>query len=154
MLVDALENASIDLEIDGDKSQGDYYFDEIKHMTNRNDWQHQLKAKPQRMDRIMKQADKAMYFNRLNQGMDSVSLQQRKKVIENVYRKKYDIPDDLRVREADRDIRAAVESSEAIQRVENMLQKSIHPSLIFFEHGMDERHISKAVAKLHIEGPG
>ena len=69
----------------------------------------------------MKQADKAMYFTRLNQGMDSVSLQQRKKVIENVYRKRYDIPDDLRVREADRDIRAAVESSEAIQRVENML---------------------------------
>ena len=62
-----------------------------------------------------------MYFKRLNQGMDSVSLQQRKKVIENVYRKRYDIPDDLRVREADRDIRAAVESSEAIQRVENML---------------------------------
>ena len=69
----------------------------------------------------MKQADKTMYFTRLNQGMDSVSLQQRKKVIENVYRKRYDIPDDLRVREADRDIRAAVESSEAIQRVENML---------------------------------
>ena len=141
MLVDALESASIDLDIDGDKSQADYYFDEIKHTTNQNEWQHQLKAKPQRMDRIMLQADKAMYFKRLNEGRDRISLQQRKKVIENVYRKRYDIPDDLRVRKADRDIRAAVESSEAIQRVDNLLVKSIHPSLIFFEHGMNERHI-------------
>ena len=53
MLVDALENASIDLDVDGDKSQAAYYFDEIKHSTNQNEWQHELKAKPQRMDRIM-----------------------------------------------------------------------------------------------------
>ena len=72
----------------------------------------------------------------------------------NVYRKKYDIPADLRVRKADRDIRAAVESSEALKRVENMLAKSIHPSLIFFEKGMPEHLIQKAVTKLHIEGKG
>ena len=69
----------------------------------------------------MKQADKEMYFRSLNQDRNSVSLEARKKVMMNVYRKRYDIPDDLRVRKADREIRAAVESSEAIQRVENML---------------------------------
>ena len=69
----------------------------------------------------MKQADKEMYFRSLNQDRTSVSLEARKKVMMNVYRKRYDIPDDLRVRKADREIRAAVESSEAIQRVENML---------------------------------
>ena len=69
----------------------------------------------------MKQADKEVYFRNLNQGRDSVSIDARKKVMMNVYRKQYGVPDDLRVRKADREIRAAVESSEAIQRVENML---------------------------------
>lgn len=40
-----------------------------------------------------------------------------KKVIKNVYRARYDIPVDLIVRKADKDIVAAVKSSTALNKV-------------------------------------
>ena len=69
----------------------------------------------------------------------------------NVYRKRYDVPDDLRVRKSDRDIREAVRSSEALVRVQKMLDDSIHPSLLFFEKDMPEKLITVVVQKLQIE---
>ena len=45
-----------------------------------------------------------------------------RKVIMNLYRKKYGIPGDLRVRKPDADIRMAVHDSEAIRKLELMLE--------------------------------
>lgn len=59
----------------------------------------------------------------------------------NIYRKRYGIPDDLMVRKADTDIRMAVNDSKALQKLSNMLENGIHPSLIFFEKGLDELKI-------------
>lgn len=70
-----------------------------------------------------------------------------RKVIMNLYRKKYGIPDDLRVRKPDADIRMAVHDSEAIKKLELMLEQGLHPSIIFFEKGMSETKIQKVVAQ-------
>ena len=63
------------------------------------------------------------------------------KVIKNIYRKRYDIPEDLKVRKPDADIRAAVNDSEALKKLQYMVQSGLHPSLIFFEKGMQEHKI-------------
>jgi len=62
-------------------------------------------------------------------------------VIMNVYRKRYGIPDDLMVRKPDIDIRMAVKDSQAIQKLQMMVESGLHPSLIFFEKGMAEDKI-------------
>lgn len=64
--------------------------------------------------------------------------QVRKKAMMNVYRKKYDIPEDLMVRKPDHEIRMALNDSEAVQKVQRMAERSIHPSLIFFEKDLDD----------------
>jgi len=63
----------------------------------------------------------------------------------NVYRKMYDIPEDLMVRKPDREIRMALADSEAIKRVQKMAENSIHPSLIFFEKDLDDHLVTQAV---------
>ena len=50
-----------------------------------------------------------------------------RKVIMNIYRRRYDIPNDLMVRKADKDIRMAVRDSEALKKLESMLANGIHP---------------------------
>ena len=67
----------------------------------------------------------------------------------NIYRRRYQIPNDLMVRKADRDIRVAVESSEAIKKLESLITNGIHPSLIFFAKDMPEEKIIRATARLH-----
>ena len=67
----------------------------------------------------------------------------------NIYRRRYQIPNDLMVRKADRDIRMAVESSEAIKKLEKLIENGIHPSLIFFQKDLSEEKIMRATAKLH-----
>ena len=58
-----------------------------------------------------------------------------------MYRDKYDIPLDLMVRKADKEIRQAVDTSEALEKVNHLINSSIHPSLIFFEKEMPEHLI-------------
>ena len=82
----------------------------------------------------------------------NIMREQEKRVIRNVYQKRYDIPEDLRVRKADRDIRMAVRHSTALKRMESLVVKGIHPTLIFFENNMTERHIQHAIKSLHAEG--
>ena len=67
----------------------------------------------------------------------------------NLYRKRYGIPDDLMVRKADFDIRQTVNDSDAIKKLELMLESCLHPSLIFFEKDMSEDRIQKCIANLH-----
>ena len=67
----------------------------------------------------------------------------------NIYRRRYDIPNDLMVRKADKDIRMAVSDSEALKKLESMLANGIHPSLIFFQKEMPEEKIKRVTAKLH-----
>lgn len=64
--------------------------------------------------------------------------QVRKKALINVYRRKYDIPEDLMVRKPDHEIRMALNDSEAILKVQRMAERSIHPSLIFFEKDIED----------------
>ena len=59
----------------------------------------------------------------------------------NLYRKKYGIPDDLMVRKPDVEIKQAVKDSVALKKLAIMVERSIHPSLIFFENRMDELKI-------------
>ena len=59
----------------------------------------------------------------------------------NLYRKRYGIPDDLMVRKADLDIRMAVKDSEAIKKLQRMVEGGIHPSLLFFDKEMAEDKI-------------
>ena len=70
-----------------------------------------------------------------------------------MYRKKYNIPEDLMVRRPDRDIRLAMEHSEAIEKVRLMAENSVHPSLIFFEKELSDRLVTAAVQKLHGKNP-
>ena len=72
-----------------------------------------------------------------------------RKVIMNIYRKRYGVPDDLMVRKADKDIRMAVSDSQALKKLSLMLETGIHPSLIFFEKGLQEEKIQKCTQKLH-----
>ena len=67
----------------------------------------------------------------------------------NIYRRRYDIPNDLMVRKPDKDIRMAVADSDALKKLESMLQYGVHPSLIFFQKDMLEEKIQKVTAKLH-----
>lgn len=73
----------------------------------------------------------------------------RRKVIKNLYRERYDIPIDLMVRKPDNDITATVKTSESLIRVMEMEEKSINPSLIFFQKGLPERLIQAVIQKLH-----
>ena len=73
----------------------------------------------------------------------------RRKVIKNLYRERYDIPTDLMVRKPDVDILKTVKTSESLFRVREMEEKSINPSLIFFEKGLPERLIQTVIQKLH-----
>ena len=67
--------------------------------------------------------------------------QVRNKAMMNIYRKKYNIPEDLMVRRADTDIRMAMESSETIDKIRRMAENSIHPSMIFFEKELNDIYI-------------
>ena len=69
-----------------------------------------------------------------------------RKVIMNLYRKRYGIPDDLMVRKPDVDIRMAVQDSEAIKKLALLLESGLHPSVIFFEKTMPEDKIQKVIA--------
>lgn len=93
-----------------------------------------------------------MYFKELNANRDNVLVETKKRITMNLYRQKYGIPDDLMVRKADRDIRYAVEHSEAVDRIGSMLENSIHPSFLFFEKGMPEYRIQEVVKKLQRQG--
>jgi len=75
--------------------------------------------------------------------------QVRKKAIMNVYRNKYGIPQDLMVRKPDVEIRMALKDSEAIAKIQKMAERSIHPSLIFFEKDLEDHLAVIAVTKLH-----
>jgi len=57
------------------------------------------------------------------------------------------------VRKEDPDIRAAVNSSEALQRVQQMEIASISPQLVFFEKGLPETTIQQIVRRLHGDIP-
>ena len=59
----------------------------------------------------------------------------------NVYKKQYDIPNDLMVRRPDREIRMSMEHSETLERVRMMAEHSIHPSLLFFEKELSDNLI-------------
>ena len=65
----------------------------------------------------------------------------QRKVTRNIYKHRYDIPNDLRVREADADIKMAVRDSQAIKRLEKMAETGIHPANIFISNGMTETQI-------------
>lgn len=80
-----------------------------------------------------------------------VHEQLRQKAVMNVYRRRYDIPDDLMVRKPDKEIRLAMQNSTTIDKVASMAEHSIHPSLLFFERDLDDRSAQMAIAKLHIE---
>lgn len=67
----------------------------------------------------------------------------------NVYRSKYGIPEDLMVRKPDKEIRMTLQDSEAIAKVQKMAERSIHPSLIFFEKDLEDHLAMIAVQKLH-----
>ena len=66
----------------------------------------------------------------------------------NIYRRRYGIPNDLMVRKPDVDIRMAVADSDALKKLESMLNTGIHPSLIFFEKEMEEKKIRACIAKI------
>lgn len=94
---------------------------------------------PLRQDKFLKKLqDQVRLQSMIRQRENNLSFQLKKKVMQNVYRKRYDIPVDLMVRKEDPDIRAAVNSSEALQRVQQMEVASISPQLIFFEKGLPE----------------
>jgi len=67
-----------------------------------------------------------------------VHEQLRQKAVMNLYKKKYDIPEDLMVRKPDRDIRMAMANSSTVDKVARMAEHSVHPSLIFFEKDLDD----------------
>ena len=60
----------------------------------------------------------------------------------NLYRKRYNMPESLGgMRKPDVDIRQAVKDSEALKKLESMVESGLHPTLIFFEKNMPEDRI-------------
>ena len=79
-LVSALDDATIGVENDDDRSLGAGYIDEIKHSLGGDDWQHELKSKPRKIEREVDRAQRSMYFKQINYGRDSVVKEQSRRV--------------------------------------------------------------------------
>eukprot|EP00347_Sterkiella_histriomuscorum_P000722 403374758 len=75
----------------------------------------------------------------------------RSQVLDNVYRKYYDIPSDLKVRKSDPDMRFAVRTSEALTRSEQLQEKGINPQNIFFDKDLEEHQIMKCIQILQAD---
>lgn len=73
-----------------------------------------------------------------SQKRGQVHEQIRSKALANVYRQKYAIPEDLRVRKPDRDMREVLASSQTVEKVRHMAETSIHPALIFIDKDLND----------------
>ena len=74
-----------------------------------------MKKAPVKEEKFLKSVQERFRLERMisNSGLD-LNSQMKKKVIQNVYRQRYDIPMDLMVRRADADIIASVKNSESL----------------------------------------
>ena len=55
-LVNALDDATVGLENADEQSLGAGFMDELKHTLGGDDWQHELKSKPRKMEREVDRA--------------------------------------------------------------------------------------------------
>ena len=62
-------------------------------------------------------------------------------VLKNIYRQYYDLPNDQSFRKPDMVMRTIVETSETIQKAEQLQEKGLHPTLIFFSKELYENQI-------------
>jgi len=70
---------------------------------------------PKSIDQMLKERNREEYYIDLGRRQDRrLHDETARKVLKNVYRNHYGVPEDLMVRKADKDMRAAVKSSEAL----------------------------------------
>ena len=146
-LINMLDQASIELE-DGDGGKfaerigmGEYANQFARNLDN----EYATMKAPERIEKMFKRMDQRRIEEHIIAKEGDLVAEQRRRVMMNIYRKRYSIPDDLMVRKPDLDIRMAVQDSMAIKKLRNMIETGLHPSIIFFEKNMDEEKIQKVV---------
>ena len=77
---------------------------------------------PERIEKMFKRMDQRRIEEHIIAKEGDLVAEQRRKVMMNIYRKRYSIPDDLMVRKPDLDIRMAVQDSMAIKKLRNMIE--------------------------------
>lgn len=73
-------------------------------------------------------------------------------VLRNVYKSYYDLPNDIKARKADATMRAVVDTSETLARVEALHEHGLHPKLIFFGDELYENQVQACMKELHGSG--
>ena len=102
---------------------------------------------------VFARMQKELYLDQRGKEM-SVGIHKlaREAVLRNLYKSYYDLPNDLKARKADATMRAVVETSETLGRVETLHEHGLHPKLIFFGNELYENQVQACMRELHGTG--